>query len=134
MNKSLLILVISSLLGIKASKLVAQKPVFGSKNDSLAYELMDRHKKVNASNLSMNGFRIQIYFGSERAKAQELKSQFASDYPLIPAYLIYQQPYFKVRVGDFKSRLEAVGFLRKIENDFTTTFIVPDEVKLPEIE
>jgi hypothetical protein len=37
-------------------------------------------------------------------------------------------------VGDFKSRLESVGFLRKIESDFTTTFIVPDDVKLPETE
>lgn len=134
MNKSLLILTIASLLGIKTSILVAQKPVFSSKNDSLAFELIDRYKKLNAANLTMSGFRIQIYFGSERMKAQELKSQFNNDYPLIPAYLIYQQPNFKVRVGDFKSRLEAVGFLRKIENDFTTTFIVPDEVKLPEIE
>jgi hypothetical protein len=134
MNKSLLILIIASFLGVKPSILVAQKPFFYSKNDSLSFELIDRHKKVNASNLTMAGFRIQIYFGSERAKAQELKSEFTNDHPLIPAYLIYQQPYFKVRVGDFKSRLEAVGFLRKIESDFTTTFIVPDEVKLPETE
>jgi len=102
-------------------------------SDSLLNLLVQRHKLVNASKMSMPGYRIQIYFGSERTKAQELRASFLQTYPDIPAYLIYQQPNFKVRVGDFRTRLEAVGFLQKIGLQFQTTFIVPDDVKLPDL-
>ena len=82
-------------------------------NDSLAYVLAQRHKKVNASKMTMPGYRIQIYFGNERIKAQEIKSSFLQNHSKISAYMVYHQPNFKVRVGDFRTRLEAVGFLKK---------------------
>ncbi|MBK9639352.1 MAG: SPOR domain-containing protein [Bacteroidetes bacterium] len=102
-------------------------------NDSLAFILTQRHKKVNASKMTMPGYRIQIYFGNERIKAQEIKSIFLQNHSKISAYMVYHQPNFKVRVGDFRTRLEAVGFLKKIESEFKTSFIVPDDVKLPEL-
>jgi hypothetical protein len=34
-------------------------------------------------------------------------------------------------VGDFRTRLEAAGFLKQINSSFPNAFIVPDEVKLP---
>ncbi len=80
----------------------------------------------------MPGFRIQIHFGSERNKAQEVRNDFISSFPETGAYLVYQQPNFKVRIGDFRTRLEATGFLKKLEARYKSAFIVPDEVKLPD--
>ena len=102
-------------------------------NDSLAIILTQRHKKVNATKMTMPGYRIQIYFGNERINAQEIKSSLLQNHPKIAAYMVYHQPNFKVRVGDFRTRLEAVGFLKKIESEFKTSFIVPDDVKLPDL-
>lgn len=102
-------------------------------NESLATQLVHRHKKVNASKMSMPGFRIQLYFGNERIKAQEIKSSFLQKHPKATAYMVYHQPNFKVRVGDFRTRLEAAGFLKLISEDFKTSFIVPDDVKLPDL-
>lgn len=102
-------------------------------NESLALQLVHRHKKVNASKMSMPGFRIQLYFGNERMKAQEIKSSFLQKHPTATAYMVYHQPNFKVRVGDFRTRLEAAGFLKLISEDFKTSFIVPDDVKLPDL-
>lgn len=101
------------------------------KTDSLANALVDRHKKVNAAKMSMPGYRVQVYFGSERSKAQEIRTDFLQAYPEITAYMVYHQPYFKVRVGDFRTRLEAQGFLKKLGDRYTTAFIVQDDVKLP---
>jgi hypothetical protein len=102
-------------------------------NESLATQLIQRHKKVNAAKMSMPGFRIQLYFGNERMKAQEIKSSFLQKHPKASAYMLYHQPNFKVRVGDFRTRLEAVRFLKMIGDEFKTSFIVPDDVKLPEL-
>lgn len=119
------------IISLFSSKSWAQSSNSESKTDSLARELVERYKKVNATKMSMTGFRIQIYFGSERAKATEIRTDFTKNFPEISSYLIYQQPYFKIRVGDFKTRIEASGFLKKLEDHYTTAFIVPDEVKLP---
>lgn len=128
------ILFISLSISLVSTELCAQNNSNYSKSDSLARELVDRHKKANATKMSMSGFRIQIYFGSERAKATEIRADFSKNFPEIASYLIYQQPYFKIRVGDFKTRIEASGFLNKLEDHYTTSFIVPDEVKLPSSE
>jgi hypothetical protein len=97
-------------------------------------ELMDKLKDQNLANQTMHGFRIQIYFGVNRPKASEVKLDFVSLYPNVPAYLSYQQPNFKIRVGDFLNRYEAQKFLAEINSQFPSSFIVPDEVKLPPVK
>ena len=82
--------------------------------------------------MSMPGYRVQIHYGNNRTKATEIKAEFLLTHPDISAYLIYQQPNFKVRLGDFKTRLQAQELLDKIIDDYPASFIVRDEVRLPE--
>ncbi len=97
-------------------------------------ELVAKQKRQNAAVQTMPGYRIQIYFGAVRQKASEVKLEFASKYPGVPSYLTYQQPNFKVRVGDYRSRFEAQKFLKEIDGQFPSTFIVPEDVKLPPVK
>jgi len=46
---------------------------------------------------------------------------------------MFQSPYYKVRVGDFRSRMDAEGFKQKIINDFPDSFVVKDEINFPEL-
>ena len=99
--------------------------------DSLIKVLVNRHISINQAHRSMPGYRVQIFFGAQRAKANEVKTDFLQIYPNTGAYLVYQQPNFKIRVGDFKTRLEAMKFLKELQPLYTTAFLVKDEVKLP---
>ncbi|MBP6335911.1 MAG: SPOR domain-containing protein [Bacteroidia bacterium] len=94
---------------------------------------MDKQKQENLENQSIAGYRIQIYFGGNRQKASEVKLDFSSRYPEIAAYLTYQQPNYKVRVGDFRSQFEAKKLLTELEGKYPTTFVVPDDVRLPSL-
>ncbi len=96
--------------------------------------LVAKQKRQNAATQTMPGYRIQIYFGGVRQKASEVKLEFASRFPGVPAYLTYQQPNFKVRVGDYRSRFEAQKFLKDIDGMFPSGFIVPEDVKLPPVK
>ena len=100
--------------------------------DSLIHQLVNRHIAINQAKRSMPGYRIQIYFGQNRTKANEVKTDFLQLFPKTGAYLVYQQPNFKIRVGDFSTRLEALKFLKEIQSLYAAAFIVKDEVKLPE--
>lgn len=102
--------------------------------DSRFDELVNKQKIQNQISQSMHGYRIQIYFGGIRQKASEVKLDFNSRFPDIQAYLSYQQPNFKVRIGDYRNRFEAQKFLKEIEGLYPTSFIVPDEVKLPPLK
>ena len=100
-------------------------------NDSLIKLLMKRHITINKIKQSIPGYRVQIYFGNNRNKATEVKNDFMRLYTDVPSYLLYQQPNFKIRVGDFKTRLEAMKLLKQIQPVFESAFIVKDDVKIP---
>jgi len=103
-------------------------------DDSLAQELVKKHIAINAASGTMPGYRVQIYYGVQRSTALELKSDFRQAHGSVAAYLVYQQPNFKVRVGDCKTRLEALRLLDSIQGEYPAAFVVPDDVKLPDPE
>ena len=96
--------------------------------------LMLKHVIINTEKETIDGFRIQIHFGGEREKAKSIKTKFLQQFPEMPAYEIYQQPNFKVRVGDFRTRLEAQKFMNQIASSFPSSFIVSDDIHLPKLE
>ena len=56
--------------------------------------------------------------GPERAALQ-----FMTEYPEIKAYLIFDEPNFKVKVGDFVSKLDAFVFMQKIKSLYPCAII-----------
>lgn len=99
--------------------------------DARIDDLIAKQKDSNALKQTMTGYRVQIYFGSVRQKASDVKQDFSSKHTEVNSYLTYLAPNFKVRVGDFRTRLEAQGFLKSIEGQYPTSFIVQDEINLP---
>jgi hypothetical protein len=97
-------------------------------------KLITKQKDYNTFKQTIPGYRVQIYFGGVRPKASEVKIEFTREHPTIPAYLTYSAPNYKVRVGDFRTRLEAMKFMKSIEGLYPTIFIVPDEITLPPLK
>ncbi len=85
----------------------------------------------------IKGFRIQLFYGSgsrSQSQASEVQSEFLKLYPDMGCYRVFQTPNFKVRVGDFRTKVEATKFLLELKQDFPEAFIVEDKIKLPEIQ
>lgn len=101
--------------------------------DKLLDSLVSTSSRINAEKQTIMGFRIQIFFGTDRKKATEMRSTFLQKYPSIPANLIYQQPNYKVRVGDFRTRIEAYKIQQQLNQEFPG-FIVKDDISLPPLE
>jgi hypothetical protein len=82
------------------------------------------------------GFRIQIYNSSNRNAREESKkvmADFINKFPKVVAYPLYADPgYFKVRVGDFRTKTEATKLFLKISKEFPNAYIVPDIISFPE--
>ena len=86
--------------------------------DKRVNELVLKHVLINeARKGKIKGYRVQIHFGQEKAKALDVKSKFMAQHKDVPSYLDYQQPYFKIRVGNFRTKLEAYKLLQEISGD-----------------
>lgn len=95
--------------------------------------LIDKNIVKNNINKTISGFRIQLFSGNERNNANSVKTKFLRLFPDQTAYLTYQQPYFKIRVGDFRTKLEAKIFYNKIKDEFGESIIVQDKINLPKL-
>ena len=70
------------------------------------------------------GFRIQIYYGNE-TEARKLRNSFRRNFPKTKSYLKYEQPYWKVLVGDYKNKLQADRASVDFSEKFAGLIIVP---------
>ena len=96
--------------------------------------LVQLQKRISEEKQTTPGYRVQLFFGTERKKANEIKAGFLQKHNEISSYVLYQQPNYKVRVGDFRTRLEAYKLLQELTIEFPSAFIVSDEIILPELE
>jgi len=95
-------------------------------------ELINKHIEIN-SKAPIKGYRVKIHFGSDKNKAREIKGDFIAKFPDVPAYEKYDQPNFNIRVGDFRTKLEAYKFLKEVQVEFPSAFLVQDEIELPKL-
>ncbi|MFU8842457.1 MAG: SPOR domain-containing protein [Bacteroidales bacterium] len=104
--------------------------------DARVDSLMKKFIEVNAAYPQLKGWRVEIFFESgnfSKRLAMEARAAFIEKYTDIPSYVIFQQPYYKVRVGDFHSKMEAEKLLRAIERDYPNAFVVFDEINFPRL-
>ena len=84
------------------------------------------------SSFKLMGYRIQIFSGNKKQPARDARLAFVQNYNSIKAHEIYEQPYFKVRVGDFRTKIEALKFKNELTKYFPNCFIVRDEIDFKE--
>ncbi|MBW6459742.1 MAG: SPOR domain-containing protein [Bacteroidales bacterium] len=104
--------------------------------DSVLYHYEQLRLKLldNPDHNAIPGFRIQIFFDSglhSSDRAWQAKEQFSKKYPEVQAYVSWKSPNYRVRVGDFKNRLEAEKFLQRIMNDYPNGWVIRDEINFP---
>ena len=101
--------------------------------DPKVAQMMKRFVELNKSNKNIKGWRIQILATTDRQKMENALSQFQSFYPSIPADWIHNKPYYKIRVGDFRNKIEAMELYKKLLAEFGEAIIIQDKINLPKL-
>jgi hypothetical protein len=91
----------------------------------------------NNGHFGMDRFRIQIYSSSNRNAREEsgkAMARFISKFPDINSYSLFADPgYFKIRVGNFRTKAEAVKIFLMVSREFPDAYIVPDFIDFPDL-
>jgi hypothetical protein len=117
--------------GISAQELAPAPGKVEIAQDEKITQLSDQYRILNQNKNEIDGYRVQIFFDSgsnSKNKATLFKGEFETSYPGIKTYLSYKEPYYRVRVGNFHSLVEAVGFQKKIDTDYPNSFPVKDKI------
>jgi hypothetical protein len=86
---------------------------------------------------TMNGYRVRIFFDNKqtaRVESEETLKRFEDMYHDVKAYRTYANPYFKVTVGDFRTKSEAMELLSRIKREFPRAFVVRESIEFPVVD
>ena len=80
---------------------------------------------------SAPGYRILVISSSNRNNVTEAKTTMYREFPELKAYMMYQAPFFRLKVGNFREREEAEEYLAGIQRLFKEkAYIVPDTIEV----
>lgn len=98
---------------------------------ALRKQIQDNFKRT------MNGYRVRIFFDNKqtaRVESEETIKKFEAMYHDVKAYRTYANPYFKVTVGDFRTKSEAMELLARIKREFPSAFVVKESIEFPVVD
>lgn len=138
------VLVIFEFLTVKSFSQESYPPNDSSKisteKGSVTYQLTEEQEayfalmdSLDAARFKPVGFRIQVFSASgpdAKNNALETESEFLKIYEDYPSYTKWNYPNWVVRLGDYRTQLEAMEFHEEIKEMFPASFIVKDEIQL----
>ena len=109
------ILILSNLTLFAQDGVVEQDPKFE--------QLLNEKRKINASVITNDRWKIQIFTGDNENSKKTLIA-FKRDYKEMDASVFFQTPVYKVWVGNFKTRIEAERNLKEIKLKHPNSFLI----------
>ena len=102
----------------------------------LIEQSMRKHIATNPSR-TISGYRVRIFFDNKqtaRNESEQTVARFRELYQSIAVYRTYTNPYFKVTVGDCRTRSEAMHLLSRIKRNFPSAFVVKENIECPLVD
>lgn len=99
--------------------------------------LINRYILYNLRMNGMEGYRIQIYSSSNKNAREEsgkIRQDFITKFPDIVSYATFDRPgYYKIRAGDYRTRVEGTKYLLMVRKVFPDAYLVPDIINFPDL-
>ena len=92
--------------------------------------LCNKYDEFSKAVEEVPGYRLQIMYSNNREETNTEKAKFYQSFPNVRAYINYEQPYYKLRVGDFKTKLQLTKGMDMIAPVYSGCFTVKADVKI----
>lgn len=92
-----------------------------------------RNGEDTMEGVKIDGYRIVIFFDQDKTKVAQQKANFLARYNDHEAYVDYVAPNYRVRVGNFRTKLEAEALKSELLTYFPTAVVVEDKIQLPSL-
>jgi len=112
----------------------------GTVNITVSQGIIDCDEKLKEAaknDPKINGFTIVIYSRSganSRNNAHTIQNEFKSQFPDMVNYLTWKSPNYEVRVGDFRTKMDAERELQQLKEAYSSAVIKPSKIELPALD
>ena len=129
MQKILLFILLALPLSLSAQQIADTSRGYVIHRDARLDLLMKKQAELNKEVYLENrktgpGYRVLVINTNDRNKAMEVKSKLLQEFQDQKTYLIYQSPYFKIQIGNFKTAKEAEVLRKQILRLYPQNVIV----------
>jgi len=83
---------------------------------------------TRATTKYIDGFTIQVYGGNDRALAQEYRLDIIRNFPDLEPKMVFEQPNYKVRIGQYYTRLEAQQLYAEVKSIIPKAILIPARI------
>lgn len=93
----------------------------------------DSYVSANASK-RITGYRIRVYYENNqnaRNRSEAIARSISGTYPGIGVYRTFESPNFKVCVGDFRTKDEALKLYHALKSSYPTAIILKETINYP---
>ncbi|TDG37983.1 SPOR domain-containing protein [Pedobacter changchengzhani] len=90
--------------------------------------------KNNRPIVSDYGYRVQVFYDSDRREVFNQQARFKNSFPGYNTYITYKEPNYYIRVGDFRTRMDAQRLMNEIRPAFPTLFIFREKINAPTLD
>lgn len=98
-----------------------------------AAQIVHQMRQMRSGNDKIKGYRVRIFFDNSqnaRSLASSTYARFKEFFPDVPAYMSYENPYFKVTVGNCVSTEEAIVLWGRVKGSFDRAFVVRETIQI----
>lgn len=133
-RKRMRIIILAFVLGVFSTLTAQNEEEYIKYNKEVSVDsLITLHKDFNTNYNNILGYRIQIFKGSGNnalENANIIKDEFSEENENTTAYISFMEPDYRIRVGDFRNRLDALNFLRSIKQKYPSAFVIQENIEL----
>ncbi len=97
--------------------------------DLLQKKQAEYNQRINLTRKFSHGFRIQVVSTTDREAAVDAKKKLLEAFPGEKVYLFYQEPYFKIRFGNFRSQSDADDYQKQLDKLYPGVFVIPSPIE-----
>lgn len=82
------------------------------------------YKNLRAAQDEIEGWAVQIISTRDRRKIEEARSKFRYRYPQHKMVTDYEEPFYRLRVGSFISKLDALSLRNEVRSEFRSSLLI----------
>lgn len=126
-------LIVTFVIMIVGTQLLSAQKGITIIEDANIRNLMQDYISLNRSEIYMDGWRVQIITTDDRRKMESALYKFEQLYPYMQTNWEHRSPYYLVKAGAFRTKLELQAFLLEIKSEFPTAIPIPGKIVKEEL-
>lgn len=88
----------------------------------------------NNGGKAISGYRVRVFYDNgpqARDKSEAIEQLLKKQYPEVMVYRSFESPNYKVSIGDFRTKDEALRIYNALKGTYPTAFIIKESINYP---